>query len=235
MGKIVAIGGGEISKNETLFIDKFIISLSNKTNPKILFISTASNDAKGYIEFIIKYFTALKCTVDSLCLINENLSDKQIKDKILSADIIYVGGGNTKRMMDIWQKHNIDIYLKLAYEKGIVLSGLSAGSICWFNWGCSAILDSHTDTKNHFDITNGLGILNFAHCVHYNNENAIEFDNMINKMNTTAIALEDLTALVEIDGKYSIIKADKKRSAFRIKGDAGNLIKKDLPLGVINI
>ncbi len=219
MGKIVAIGGGEIAKGETLLIDKFIVSLAKKETPKLLFIPTASSDAQGYIESVSKHFTALNCVVDSLCLVSKNLSYDEIKDKILNTDIIYVGGGNVNTMMEVWQNTGTNNLLKLAYEKGIVLSGLSAGALCWFNRGYSAFL-----YPNQFL---GLSLLNFAHCPHYNEIENHTFDKMLTNQEI-GIALEDNTALAKIDGEFSIIKSDNKSRAYIIKNDNGNILKHEL-------
>ncbi len=235
MGKIVAIGGGEISKKQTLKIDKFIVSLAKKDKPKVLFIPTASSDAKGYIDGVSDYFSSLNCIVDSLCLTHEILSENEIKDKIVNTDIVYVGGGNTRKMMSIWKEKNVGTYLKLAYDKGVVLSGLSAGSICWFKWGHS---DSDTYENGYeceFSKVNGLGILNFANCPHYNENGRDGFDKMILQDDIDGIALEDCTALVEIDGEFSIIKSDDTRNAFLLSNNLDGLVKRELKSGIVNV
>lgn len=129
MTKIVAIGGGEVSAKSTLEIDKEIIAFSGKKNPKILFIPTASSDSESYYLTIKEYFNNLGCSTEVLYLIKdkENLTKKEIEIKIFSSDIIYVGGGNTLKMMTIWRKLGVDVLLKQALEKNIVLCGLSAG------------------------------------------------------------------------------------------------------------
>ena len=124
MGIIVAIGGGEIAQHETLVIDKEIIRLSGKKRPTVLFIPTASSDAQEYIDTFIDYYSKyLNCIVHVLKLINQHLGAKEISEKILNSDIIYVGGGNTLMMMTLWRKLGVDNMLKKAYEKGIILSG----------------------------------------------------------------------------------------------------------------
>jgi dipeptidase E len=109
MGMIVAIGGGEISKFETLAIGDYIVNLTGKTNSKALFIPTASNESQGYIDiFNDIYGRKLGCKTDVLYLINGNLSDEEIKNKIFSADLIYVGGGDTIKMMEVWRSKKVD-------------------------------------------------------------------------------------------------------------------------------
>src|SRR5580692_2484004 len=135
---IVAIGGGQIRTRGTAPIDREIIRLTNKTRPKFLFIPTASSDSEAYWKHIQEYFGGfLKCRTDVLFLIKEQPANHEIGSKIASADIIYVGGGNTLLMMRLWRRLGIDKLLKSAYERGTVLSGISAGSICWFDSGHS--------------------------------------------------------------------------------------------------
>ena len=125
MGKIIAIGGEDIEKGdyekygpeiEIKGIDKEMIRLSGKKNPKILFIPTASNNSKRYIKAFEEWFGKLNCKTDVLLLENKS-KEKDFKEKILSTDIIYVGGGNTLRMMTIWRKLGVDKVLRLAFDR----------------------------------------------------------------------------------------------------------------------
>src|ERR1022692_947544 len=135
---IVAIGGGKIATRQTLPIDRHIIRLSQKKNPSLLFIPTASSDSEIYWKKVREYFgDFLKCKTDVLFLMKEKPSRQQIRSKISSADIIYVGGGNALQMMRIWRRLGVDKLLIAAYKKGTVLAGVSAGSICWFDSGHS--------------------------------------------------------------------------------------------------
>ena len=107
--KMVLVGGGEIGRPgtsiETFSIDKEIVALSRKKNPKLLFIPTASGDAPGYVTVIERYFgEKLGCVVDTLLLYGKKINRSEIEKKILSADIVYVGGGNTLRMLRMWKK-----------------------------------------------------------------------------------------------------------------------------------
>src|SRR6185369_5482699 len=136
---IVAIGGGKIATRQTLPIDREIIRLSKQKNPSLLFIPTASSDSEIYWTQVRKYFGGfLKCKTDVLFLMKEKPSREQIRSKISAADIVYVGGGNTLQMMRIWRRLGVDKLLVTAYQKGTVLAGVSAGSICWFDSGHSA-------------------------------------------------------------------------------------------------
>lgn len=231
MKRIVAIGGGEIGRPgfpvETLSIDKNIIRLSGKKNPKLLFIPTASSDSGGYCETVEKYFRGrLKCKVDFLPLIDERLSKKEIEDKIMKSDIIYVGGGNTLKMMKIWRKMGVDKVLTKAYEKGIVMSGLSAGSICWFRYGNS---DSRkfNNPKVGLIKVKGLGFIDALHCPHYDFEKYREADlkKMMKKTPGVAIAMDNCCALEVVDDEYRIIASKPAANAYKIYWKANKYYK----------
>jgi dipeptidase E len=135
----------------------------------LLFIPTASSDSERYWKHVKEYFGKfLKCKTDVLFLIKERPSKKQIRKKILSADIIYVGGGNTLLMMRVWRGLGVDKLLKLAYKNGTVLSGISAGSICWFDSGHSDSMSFYNPRKWKYINVRGIGLIHGIHCPHYN-------------------------------------------------------------------
>lgn len=225
MGKIVAIGGGELKEGETLAIDQYIVRLSEKKNPRLLFLPTASQDAKGYIETVTQTYSKLGCQVNSLCLVSHHNSDEEIQNKIFSSDIIYVGGGDTEDMMKIWHKYHVDCYLKEAYRRNIILSGLSAGAICWFIAGYSDSEFIAGSSDPHFKWVKGLGLLPYLHCPHYNEENRHDFDSFYQGQITDAIALDNNTAFCECNGVYSIIKSDPLANAYHLCLTEGKLTK----------
>lgn len=230
MGRIVALGGGEIGRPhenggnypvETTAIDKEIIKLTNKKHPKFLFIPTASSDSIGYQKVIKQYFELqLKCEVEVLELINKNYSQEEIKLKILTSDIIYVGDGNTLKMMQLWRKLKIDEYLYEAFQNNIVLCGLSAGSICWFNYGLSDSMKfTSKDSDFNFIKVKGLGIISALHCPHYDIEvNRKEGLKKIMRKTPkiVAIALDNCSALEIVDDKYKIITSKSTAKAYKM-------------------
>jgi dipeptidase E len=138
MGKIVAIGGGSMVELETLGIDEEVVRLAGKPRPKALFIPTASSDnPERWDIFQQVYGERLGCDTDVLLLLGMSLAPQELEEKILSADLIYVGGGNTLKMMRRWRWLGMDRLLEQAYSRGTVLSGLSVGAICWFRYGHS--------------------------------------------------------------------------------------------------
>lgn len=222
MKKIIALGGGEIGRPghpiETTKIDKEIISLTNKTNPKLLFIPTASSDSESYFECVKKHFgNRLKCKVSVLYLLKNKISQKEIKEKIFNTDIIYVGGGNTNLMLQTWKKYNVDKLIKQAYNKGVVLSGLSAGSICWFRYGLS---DSNkfNNPDSDFIKISGLGLINALHCPHYNIEvnRKLSLKALMKKEKGIAIAIDNCCAIEIIDNKYRILTSKSTANAYKV-------------------
>lgn len=229
MGKIIAIGGGEMGRPkedgtgyypvETTPIDREILRLTGRLRPTLLFIPTASYDSQSYYEVAKKHFTQIGfSSVDVLYLSDKTLTKRQVETSILSHDAIYVGGGNTLRMMNIWKKLGLDKMLRRALEQDIVLAGLSAGSICWFSFGNSDSRKSSSGSDKLIKVT-GLGFIDALHCPHYDAEPFRQNDlkRMMKTSSKVAIALDNCSALEVVDGKYRIITSKptaKARKAY---------------------
>ena len=225
---IIAIGGGEVSQNQTYEIDKFIVESSKKENPNFLFIPTASKDAEPYIKTIKELYQSLGCKTDTLHLSNVEVNREDVNQKIEKADIIYVGGGNTAYMMEVWKQYSIDKELIKAYTSGKVLAGLSAGSICWFIAG-------HSDSEFIEDVENprhkwvkGLGIIPYLHCPHYDEPERAEFDEFFNGQVADAIAIENQVAVVWDNYEIKVIKANNSKNAYRLSWSDTGLNKEVL-------
>lgn len=218
MSSIIAIGGGSIDSGETLPIDREIVEEIDKENPKALFIPTASEDSSGYVEaFHETYEDRLKCEVDVLELTKKNYTEEEIKDKIDAADFVYVGGGNTKGMLEIWREKNVDKYLKNAYERGTSMSGLSAGAICWFEMGHSDSESYEKEGEWNFIEVEGLNLVeNVLFCPHYHQENReASFEEMLhNNPEMTGLAVDN-NAAVKVKGEeLKILKSNEKGKAY---------------------
>lgn len=225
---IIAIGGGEVSQNKTYEIDKFIVESSKKENPNFLFIPTASKDAEPYIKTIKELYESLGCKTDTLHLSNVEVNREDVNQKIEKADIIYVGGGNTAYMMEVWKQYSIDKELIKAYTSGKVLAGLSAGSICWFIAG-------HSDSEFIEDVENpkhkwvkGLGIIPYLHCPHYDEPERAGFDEFFNGQVADAIAIENQAAVVWDNYEIKVIKANNSKNAYRLSWSDTGLNKEVL-------
>jgi dipeptidase E len=163
MKQIIAMGGGGFSMEpENPLLDKYILKQSQSIKPKICFLPTASGDSEGYIQRFHKAFSNFECESSHLSLFK--LPTNDIEDYILEKDIIYVGGGNTRNLLVLWKEWNLDRYLKKAWENNTILTGISAGSICWFEEG---VTDSIPGKLTKLEC---LGFLSGSNCPHYDGE-----------------------------------------------------------------
>ncbi len=210
---VIPIGGGKVFRPckppETFAIDKYIfftarvIKLGGDIN--FLFIPTASNDDILYCNTIYNiYHLRLGCKYRHLRLIEESPSDSEIIQKIRWADIIYVGGGNTRFMMNVWKETGVDELLKVAYKHGKIMTGMSAGSICWFTGGSSDSekYDGIEDWKPIW--VEGLGIINMEHSPHYSSEEwrKKETAKRAKETGKNILCLDDNCAMVFVDDTY---------------------------------
>ncbi|HET9486893.1 MAG TPA: peptidase E [Chryseosolibacter sp.] len=158
--KIFIFGGGF----NAAFIS-YLAKLTGKSNPRLCFLPTASADNPWGINFWYQQCAELevKPFVQRM-FISSYEQKKSFEEVLLSMDGILVGGGNTLNMIAIWRAQGIDKILQSAWEKGIVLSGGSAGSLCWFEQGTT---DSRPREITEIEC---LGILKGSHCPHYDSE-----------------------------------------------------------------
>jgi dipeptidase E len=231
MRAIVAIGGGLIRTRGTAAIDREIIRLSGKKHPRLLFLPTASSDAERYWIHVRNYFgNFLKCRTDVLYLIQDPPSPAEARKKILSADIVYVGGGNTLMMMRVWRRLGIDKLLRSAFGAGAVLCGISAGAICWFDSGHSDSLSFYNPKDWKYVNVKGLGLIPGIHCPHYNSRTLgiprrAHFREMIAKVGGIGIALENNCAIEFLDGKfYRVITSRSYAGAYRVFRRGGRVV-----------
>ncbi|MEO4052621.1 Type 1 glutamine amidotransferase-like domain-containing protein [Solibacillus sp. CAU 1738] len=163
MKQIIALGGGGFSMEpNNPLIDTYILNQSRKTNPKICFIATASGDSENYISRFYEFFEKQPCQPSHLSLFSPSTRD--LESFLLEKDIIYVGGGNTKNLLALWKEWGLDTILRKAWEQGIILAGISAGSICWFEEG---VTDSFGEGLEPLKC---LGFIKGSNCPHYDGE-----------------------------------------------------------------
>ncbi len=210
MGRIVAIGGMSKDMESINQINSQIISLSGITNPRLLYMPTANKDHEWYSNYIKDYFeNNFGCKVNVMKLITEELKQETIREQILSSDIIFVEGGNSFLLLDTWGKYNVDVYLKEAYDKNILLSGISAGAICWFNYGHSSSLKYSNPDNWEFTLIKGLSFIDAFVCPHFNETGREEsFTNILkNSMTegTVGIGIDNDCALAILDKEFKVI------------------------------
>jgi dipeptidase E len=159
---IVAMGGGGFMM-EGRGLDDHVLDLAGGGIPRVCYVPTAGGDSQVKIELFLATFPEQRARACVLRLFDRDVAD--IRELLLSQDAIYVSGGNTVSMLAVWRAHGVDVVLREAWERGILLCGLSAGANCWFE-ACS------TDSfgPGLAPLRDGLGFLEGSFCPHYDGE-----------------------------------------------------------------
>jgi dipeptidase E len=162
--RIVAMGGGGFSsKPGDPELDRYVLEQASSPNPRICLLPTASGDPDDQIQRFYQAFHDLPCTPSHLSLFRLGSNPVNVRAKLLEHDVIYVGGGSMTNLLAIWRVHGVDRVLEEAWNRGIVLAGISAGSMCWFQYG---VTKSHGTPR----AAEGLGFLPFSNSVHWRSE-----------------------------------------------------------------
>tara|TARA_Y100001933_G_scaffold256978_1_gene302494 strand:- start:638 stop:1318 length:681 start_codon:yes stop_codon:yes gene_type:complete len=224
MGKrnIIAIGGGGFGRSlGNLKIEKYIVSLSNKKKPKVCFLPTASGDNDLYKLNFYRAFSSLNSITSHIDFFSRT---EDLQKKISNQDIIYVGGGNTKSMLAVWKEWNLDVILKKAYENGTIMSGVSAGAICWFEKG---ITDSYSKDLKVIDC---LGFVKGNACPHFDEEEEREpfvYEVLNKNILNSCFCIEGNCAIHITDGKdIKSINFGKDKKSFELSKKKDNILKK---------
>jgi len=240
MGKLVAIGGGECGRPgtsyETEAIDKEIIALSGKRIPNYLLIALGSDDPNLYYTTMDKVYRNIwGCKTDEIKT-SDLKTFSVIREKIEWADIIYVGGGNTLKLMNRFRRYGVDTLLKVAYSQNKVLCGLSAGAICWCDYGNSDSRKFYSKDKKLLKVK-GLGFLHVLLCPHFDVQ-PYRKTSLKEMMKTTykipALALENGAAIEVIDNKFRIITSMEKSNGIKCFWKKGMFYEDSFEKGVFH-
>ncbi|MEA2228007.1 MAG: dipeptidase [Solirubrobacteraceae bacterium] len=165
--QIVAFGGGGFSMEPgNRLLDDYVLSLPGVERPRVCFLPTASGDADHYVVRFYRAFPATRCEPSHISLFRRDKGsgiDADVGAHLLEQDLIYVGGGSVVSLLGVWRAHGLDEILRACWQRGTVLCGLSAGSLCWFS---EAITAFHGAPQR----VCGLGLLPWSNCVHYDGE-----------------------------------------------------------------
>lgn len=159
---IIALGGGGFSMEENPALDRYVIEQTGKDCPRVCFVPTASGDADSYVAKFHAAFSELSCETSHLTFFRRTEPD--LESFVMAQDVIYVGGGNTRSLLAVWRDWGLDKILNKAWQSGVVLAGVSAGAICWFEEG---VTDSVGGELRALDC---LGFLPGSCCPHYDGE-----------------------------------------------------------------
>jgi dipeptidase E len=162
--QILAMGGGGFSMEAgNALLDEHALSLTGAECPKVCFLPTASGDADHYIVRFYRAFESGRCRPSHVSLFRRDGGATDLAMHLLEQDLVYVGGGSVISLLGTWAAHGVDHMLRAAWEAGVVLTGLSAGSLCWFEHGLTAFHGAATPVR-------GLGLLGCSNAVHYDDE-----------------------------------------------------------------
>jgi peptidase E len=163
--RIVAIGGGGLAEYEGRRpMLEYVLSLTGKDRPNVCYVGTAMGDAADVTLYFYDAVRDLDVRPSHLDLFAmPNVPD--VRAHLLAQDAIYVGGGSVANLLAVWQAHGLGAHLREAWESGVVLSGTSAGSLCWFEGGTTDSFGAELRP-----VTNGLAFIPASNTPHYDSE-----------------------------------------------------------------
>jgi peptidase E len=225
--QIVAFGGGGFSMERgNPLLDDYVLGLTDAERPRVCFLPTASGDADHYVVRFYRAFDSARCEPSHVSLFRRDGGAADIHEHILSSDLVYVGGGSVVSLLGAWRAHGLDTTLRLAWERGTIMCGVSAGSLCWF---ASALTAFNGDPQ----LVDGLGLLPFSNCVHFDCERDREdaFRRHLLEGMCGGYAAEDGAALHFTNKRLScVVSSRAKARAYRMRRTStGRIERRALP------
>ena len=219
---IVAIGGGGFGRgNSSYLIEKYILNISAKTCPKICFLPTASGDNDSYIVRFYSTFNCLNCKPSHIEFFKRTTN---LRKHIMDQDVVFVGGGNTKSMLAIWNDWGMSEVLKNAYNEGVIMSGVSAGAICWFTYGVTDSLENELNLIPCLDFIRGVC------CPHYDEEpSRIPYVKkiLLEEKVTNCISIEGGSAMHFVDSKpFKNLSFENHKNSYNVFVENNDIVEK---------
>jgi len=222
--QIIAIGGAGFSAQpENLSLDTYILNQARSDRPGVCFLATATGDSDPYIARFYEAYSKLDCRPTSVKLFTRTPDLEAI---LLAQHVIYIGGGNTKSMLAVWREWDLPNLLQRAWDSGIVLAGVSAGAICWFDYG---ITDSWARELRPLPC---LGMLDDTCCPHYDGE--IERRPALHRFVgsgavPSALALDDGVAAHFIGKRlHRIVTSRPGAAAYRVTREGASAVERPI-------
>lgn len=213
-------------------LDDFVLSLTGAERPRVCFVPTASGDADHYVVRFYRAFAGL-AEASHVSLFRRDRGsgavEGDLEQHLLKQDLVYVGGGSVVSLLGAWRAHGLDRVLKHAWRRGVVLCGLSAGSLCWFSEAVTAFHGAPT-------VVRGLGLLPHSNCVHYDGEPARreEYRRFVGDGVRPGYAADDGAALHFVGRDLRQVVSSRPRSrAFRVEPVDGEVVEQPLPVSYL--
>ena len=215
MVRFVLIGGKGKDSNLN-HIENEIIKMTNKKNPLVLYCPYATKDIEKSINKFHNLMKNLECEIINLTFDNINDFDSLLN----KADILYVGGGVSDDLVDIFKKNNLDKVLYKYLDSNKIYAGSSAGAMLYTKVAMGD-KDMFSDNFHNYNykMVDCLGILNISICPHYQNEDLIFYNVVIKEYSLDSFGIEEDTAVIIDNNKYGCLKDDKKRSVYYFSRD----------------
>jgi peptidase E len=215
VGQIVAMGGGGWLMDDPL-LDRYVLDLVPVARPRVCFIPTASGDHPAS-ERAHDVFRADRYETSVLRLFEREVED--IEAFLRGQDLVYVGGGNTVSMLAVWRAHGVDRALRIAYDAGVVMTGVSAGANCWFD----ACTTDSFQLGRADPLLDGLAFVAGSFTPHYDAEEARR-PSLLSAVGAGALpggyACDDFAAVHLVDGAlHEAVASRRGATAYRVEPD----------------
>jgi peptidase E len=213
------------------------LALSGAQRPRVCLVMTASGDDAAYLTMMYSALSDVGCDVDHLALFPQ--PNRPPAEVLGAADVVWVGGGSVANLLALWRLHGVDEAMHDAWERGAVLGGVSAGSICWHIGGTTDSFGSELQL-----VTNGLGFLPYGNGVHYDSE--AQRRPLLQRLVAsgelpTSYATDDRVGLLYEGTEPVEVVADRPPetvgngpAAYRVEAEGGLAIETVIPVGIID-
>lgn len=224
-GPIIAIGGAEFAmRPENEALHDYVLSFVGSPKPRICLLPTASGDPHEQIRSFHSAMERRGAVASDVSLFRLGVAPMDLAKHLLSQDAIYVTGGSMVNLLALWREHRLDEIMQTAHERGILLCGYSAGSMCWFGQGVSRGAGAPAAVP-------GLGLIKGSHCVHYAQDPARR-DAYRRLVGSEAIpgglALDDHSAALIREGEMvEAVRSKESAGAFRVEPDGSGEVTEE--------
>jgi dipeptidase E len=228
---IFAMGGGGFTMEpDNPALDRYILGLASTPMPRVCFLPTASGDPADHISRFYEAFSVLPCEATDLSLFRLARHPTDVRALLRSQDVIYVGGGSMRNMLAIWRVHGLDEILRECWEQGIVLAGLSAGAMCWFEAGVTKSTGTPKPTA-------GLGLLPGSLSVHYDGEperRPVFVEAVASGAIPDGFGADDGVGMVWRDGRLERAVSSRPRGrCVRVRRDGDRAVEEPMPVELL--
>ena len=205
-------------------LDDYVLGLLDNPRPRVCFLPTASGDADHYIVRFYRAFDSSRCEPSHISLFRRDGMPDDLRAHLLSQDLVYVGGGSAISLLGAWRAHGLDTLIAEAYQRGVVMCGVSAGSLCWFRESLTAFHGTPSRIA-------GLGLLPYSNTVHF--ETGGDRDSSYREALADGMcggfAVEDGAALHFVGDRLArVVTSRPKSRAYRMRATAGGVTQTEL-------